>query len=103
MDSGLEQARLYVDSRCVWFGKPLLESGTWGPLELGASAYRGSGRRQISKWSCRGQATHGFMCAKAQADSVLWRLARPARRVDTLVHREGSYSKLQMDLEISRI
>mmetsp|Transcript_14512 Transcript_14512/g.25515 ORF Transcript_14512/g.25515 Transcript_14512/m.25515 type:complete len:1057 (-) Transcript_14512:8-3178(-) len=24
------QARLYVDSRCVWFGKPLLESGTLG-------------------------------------------------------------------------
>jgi ubiquitin-activating enzyme E1 len=24
-------ARLYVDSRCVYFGKPLLESGTLGP------------------------------------------------------------------------
>ena len=24
------QARLYVDSRCVWFGKALLESGTLG-------------------------------------------------------------------------
>jgi ubiquitin-activating enzyme E1 len=24
------QARMYVDSRCVWFGKPLLESGTLG-------------------------------------------------------------------------
>merc|ERR1719226_139973 len=24
------QARLYVDSRCVWFAKPLLESGTLG-------------------------------------------------------------------------
>ena len=24
------QARLYVDSRCVWYGKPLLESGTLG-------------------------------------------------------------------------
>ncbi|CAJ1353041.1 unnamed protein product [Effrenium voratum] len=24
------QARLYVDSRCVWFSKPLLESGTLG-------------------------------------------------------------------------
>ncbi len=23
--------RLYVDSRCVYFGKPLLESGTLGP------------------------------------------------------------------------
>ena len=24
------KARLYVDSRCVWYGKPLLESGTLG-------------------------------------------------------------------------
>jgi hypothetical protein len=24
-------ARLYVDQRCVYFGKPLLESGTLGP------------------------------------------------------------------------
>ena len=24
-------ARLYVDARCVYFGKPLLESGTLGP------------------------------------------------------------------------
>ena len=24
-------ARLYVDSRCVYFNKPLLESGTLGP------------------------------------------------------------------------
>jgi len=24
-------ARLYVDSRCVYFGRPLLESGTLGP------------------------------------------------------------------------
>lgn len=24
-------ARLYVDSRCVYYGKPLLESGTLGP------------------------------------------------------------------------
>merc|ERR1719487_275670 len=24
------QARMYVDSRCVWFEKPLLESGTLG-------------------------------------------------------------------------
>merc|ERR1712196_468305 len=24
------QARIYVDSRCVWFEKPLLESGTLG-------------------------------------------------------------------------
>ena len=24
------RARLYVDSRCVWYGKPLLESGTLG-------------------------------------------------------------------------
>ncbi len=23
-------ARLYVDSRCVWYAKPLLESGTLG-------------------------------------------------------------------------
>jgi ubiquitin-activating enzyme E1 len=24
------KARLYVDSRCVWYNKPLLESGTLG-------------------------------------------------------------------------
>ena len=24
------QARLYVDQKCVWFGRPLLESGTLG-------------------------------------------------------------------------
>ena len=24
------KARLYVDARCVWYGKPLLESGTLG-------------------------------------------------------------------------
>lgn len=24
------KARLYVDSRCVWYAKPLLESGTLG-------------------------------------------------------------------------
>ena len=28
-------ARLYVDSRCVYFGKPLLESGPpWGPSAI---------------------------------------------------------------------
>lgn len=27
-------ARLYVDSRCVYFGKPLLESGTLGEIEI---------------------------------------------------------------------
>jgi ubiquitin-activating enzyme E1 len=26
----LKQARLYVDSKCVFYGKPLLESGTLG-------------------------------------------------------------------------
>lgn len=25
------KARLYVDSKCVWYEKPLLESGTLGP------------------------------------------------------------------------
>ncbi len=24
------KARLYIDNRCVWYGKPLLESGTLG-------------------------------------------------------------------------
>ena len=24
------KARLYIDQRCVWYGKPLLESGTLG-------------------------------------------------------------------------
>ena len=24
------KARMYIDSRCVWFGKPLFESGTLG-------------------------------------------------------------------------
>ena len=53
--------RLYVDARCVYFGKPLLESGTLGakcntqmvvPRLTENYGGCGSGGKGVGKWLC---------------------------------------------------
>lgn len=40
------KARLYVDARCVYFGKPLLESGTLGKPAWGEWGVWSSGEKR---------------------------------------------------------